>query len=131
MHAQRLALWDNFNNCWLALLQRQLDETQRMLDTGRSPAPPQSILPTETLERMGDELVAHCDTLGKFGLVDYQMGVSEEEIINSMPIPNEILRAYCERSNALVVLSRCLDLRRTDDEEEDGPEGGSTANLPA
>lgn len=84
MHAQRLSLWDNFNNCWLALLQRQLDETRNKRDTGRSPVPPQSILPAATLERMGDDLVAHCDNLAKFGLVDYQMGVSEEGIIDSM-----------------------------------------------
>ena len=83
MHAQRLTLWDNFNNCWLALLQRQLDDTQTMLDSGRSPIPPRSLLPLATLEKMGDELVAHCDELGKFGLVDYQMGVAEEEIIDS------------------------------------------------
>ena len=83
MHTQRLALWDNFNNCWLALLQRQLEDTQIMLDSGRPPISPQSLLPAETLEDMGNRLVAHCDTLGRVGLVDYQMGVSEEEIINS------------------------------------------------
>ncbi len=54
-----------------------------MLQSGRSPIPPQSFLPVDTLERMGDELVAHCDSLGRVGLVDYQMGVSEEEIIDS------------------------------------------------
>ncbi|KAL6713072.1 hypothetical protein ACLMJK_009193 [Lecanora helva] len=84
MHAQRLALWDNFNNSWLALLQRQLDDTQAMLNTGRSPVPPKSLLSVATLETMGDQLVAHCDTLGRSGLVDYQMGVSEEEIINRL-----------------------------------------------
>lgn len=82
MHAQRLALWDDFNNCWLALLQRQLDDTQSML-AGRPPMPPQSLLPLDTLERMGDNLVAHCDNLQRYGLVDYQMGIAEEEIINS------------------------------------------------
>lgn len=83
MHAQRLALWDNFNNCWLALLQRQLDDTQVALRTGRPPVEPQTLLPQETLETMGDKIVAHCNVLARVGLVDYQMGVSEEEIIES------------------------------------------------
>ena len=86
MYAQRLKLWDNFNNCWLGLLQRQYDETERMIETGQRLNPPQSILPVETMERMGNDLVAHCDTLGKLGLVDYQMGVAEEDIIDSKRI---------------------------------------------
>lgn len=82
-------LWDNFNTSWLALLQRQLDDTQIMLDTGRSPVSPQSLLPIETLERMGDEMVTHCDSLARLGLVDYQMGVSEEEIIESKHVTSK------------------------------------------
>lgn len=35
------------------------------------------------LERMGDEVVRLCDTMERHGLVDYQMGVWEEEIISS------------------------------------------------
>lgn len=56
-----------------------------MIDTRQDPVAPQTLLSKEALERMGDELVAHCDTLGKYGLVDYQMGVAEEEIIDGMP----------------------------------------------
>lgn len=82
MHQQKLALWNNFNDCWLALLQRQLDETQRMLETG---LPPAEILPAEDLEKMGDNLERHCDELAKFGLVDYEMGVAEEHIEESKP----------------------------------------------
>ena len=54
-----------------------------MINTNQPLNPPQSILPVETMERMGNDLVAHCDTLGKLGLVDYQMGVAEEDIIDS------------------------------------------------
>lgn len=36
----------------------------------------------EFLERMGREITRHCDVLEKSGLVDYQMGVWEEEIIS-------------------------------------------------
>ena len=56
-----------------------------MLNTGQNPIPPQSLLPVETLERLGSDLVVLCDGLEKHGLVDYQMGVSEEEIITSKP----------------------------------------------
>ena len=82
-HAERVSFWDNFNICWLALLQRQEDETRQMVDSGRPPAPPQNLLPKESLEEIGNELVSLCDSLEKHGLVDYQMGVSEQEIIES------------------------------------------------
>ena len=84
-HAERIRFWDNFNVCWLAMLQRQKDDTQQVLDSGRPPAQPQSLLPKEFLEEMGNELVSLCDGLEKHGLVDYQMGVSEQEIIESKP----------------------------------------------
>lgn len=89
-HAERIKFWDNFNVCWLALLQRQKDDTEQMLDSGRPPARPQSLLAQESLEEMGNELVSLCDGLEKHGLVDYQMGVSEQEIIESEPksLPN-------------------------------------------
>lgn len=34
---------------------------------------------------MGDNLVAQSDELERLGLVDYQMGVAEEEVITSKP----------------------------------------------
>ena len=83
LHEERLKLWNEFNTCWLAVLQRQKDDTQQMLDTGRSPTAPQSLLQEEFLENMGSELVRLCDGMEKYGLVDYQMGVWEEEIISS------------------------------------------------
>lgn len=84
-YADRIRVWDSFNVCWLAMLQRQKDDTQEMLDSGRPPAQSQSLLPKESLEEMGNELVSLCDGLEKHGLVDYQMGVSEQEIIESKP----------------------------------------------
>ncbi len=54
-----------------------------MLNSGQPPIPPRSILQLETLERMGAELVRLCDSMEKHGLVDYQMGVWEEEILSS------------------------------------------------
>ncbi len=57
-----------------------------MLNSGQPPNPPQSILQLEVLERMGTELVRLCDSMEKHGLVDYQMGVWEEEILSSKHI---------------------------------------------
>ena len=84
-YEERIIFWDNFNICWLALLQRQRDDTEQMLDSGRPPALPLDLLPKDSLEEMGNELISLCDGLEKHGLVDYQMGVSEQDIIESKP----------------------------------------------
>lgn len=76
-------MWTEFNTCWLAVLQRQKDDTQHLMDTGQPPVPPQSTLPATLLESMAEALVSLCDGLEKYGLVDYQMGVWEEEIMSS------------------------------------------------
>lgn len=83
LHAGRIKLWNEFNTCWLAVLQHQKDGTQHMLNSGRPPSPPRDLLQERFLERMGDEVVRLCDTMERHGLVDYQMGVWEEEIISS------------------------------------------------
>ena len=77
---------------------------------------------------MGDNLVAQADELERLGLVDYQMGVAEEEIVTSKPRIR--LTPFNLRSLAvayiMIALSECIDLLRTD--EEDIPEaevGGS------
>ncbi|KAL9072369.1 MAG: hypothetical protein Q9157_005127 [Trypethelium eluteriae] len=80
MHAERLKLWDEFNKCWLAVLQRQKEMIQNLLRTGQSPRPPESMIDHNYMERMGRDLVRLCDNLEKHGLVDYEMGVWEEEI---------------------------------------------------
>lgn len=80
----RIEMWDQFNTCWLALLQCQKDHTQEMLEQGRPPNPPQNLLGEPFLEQMGNELVRLCDSIERHGLVDYQIGVWEEEIISSM-----------------------------------------------
>ena len=43
---------------------------------------PQSIMSLRDLERLASELVRLCDSVEKHGLVDYQMGVAEEEIMD-------------------------------------------------
>lgn len=61
-----------------------------MLETGEPPAAPQSLIPEDSLEHMGSELVRLCDIMEKHGLVDYQIGVWEEEIISSRQDPSGV-----------------------------------------
>lgn len=68
-----------------------------MLSSGRPPAQSQGLLPQESLEEMGNELVSLCDGLEKHGLVDYQMGVSEQEIVESKPKSAPLYRDRHER----------------------------------
>ncbi|OCL02842.1 hypothetical protein AOQ84DRAFT_382246 [Glonium stellatum] len=81
MHSERLKLWDEFNTCWLATLQRQKEMTQEVINSGQRVQAPQSLIEYDALEAMGKELVRLCDIMEKHGLVDYQMGVWEEEIV--------------------------------------------------
>ncbi|KAL8813107.1 MAG: hypothetical protein Q9223_000633 [Gallowayella weberi] len=98
---ERLRLWTEFNTCWLALLQGQKEATQQMLDTEQRPHRPQSVLGKDFLGNMAETLVHHCDGLEKYGLVDYQTGVWEEEIMS--------------------ILTQCLD---TLDENDPDPAPG-------
>lgn len=43
----------------------------------------QSLVTDENLQKMGDELVRLCDNIERHGLVDYQYGVWETQIIDS------------------------------------------------
>ncbi|KAF1914759.1 hypothetical protein BDU57DRAFT_303691 [Ampelomyces quisqualis] len=103
-YSQRLVLWEEFNTCWLATLQKQKAFTQDMVSTGQRPQPPKTLIDYDYLEKMGTQLVKHCDNMEKHGLVDYQMGVWEEEIV--------------------AMLTSCLDLL-----EEIG--AGSSAQRPS
>lgn len=104
LHSDRMKLWDEFNTCWLAVLQKQKDTTQEFLDAGQQP---QNIIPLAFLRKMGDELVRLCDRMEQHGLVDYEMGVWEEEILGSesSAYTSEILDA-----DNYPVLTQCVDL---------------------
>ncbi len=82
LHGDRLRLWKEFNIGWLSTLQKQKEITQAILQTGQRPVPPQTLITEDFLERMGGELVRLCDGMEPHGLVDYEMGVWEEEIID-------------------------------------------------
>jgi hypothetical protein len=71
-----IEFWENFNLCWLALGQYILDnvDSKTML-----------LACTEKLlEDLANYLIRLCDSLEGVGLVDYQMGVWEEEILHGM-----------------------------------------------
>ena len=72
-------MWDDFNHCWLAIAQKQKDLTGEMMQSGRQP---QELLSADTIEKMCDEVVSLSDKMEPHGLVDYQLGFWEEEIIS-------------------------------------------------
>ncbi|KAF4221369.1 hypothetical protein CNMCM8980_003431 [Aspergillus fumigatiaffinis] len=92
-YSDRLQLWNDFNICWLAVCQRQKDMTQEVLRTGHQPSNT-SMLSSDRLDDMGRELIQLCDQMEQHGLVDYQMGIWEEEILcgkNPTLVEKEIL----------------------------------------
>ncbi|KKZ61278.1 hypothetical protein EMCG_04086 [[Emmonsia] crescens] len=105
LHPDRIKLWNEFNTCWLAVCQKQKDMTQEMLESG-SGSTPQNLLTEDILNKMGRELVRLCDRMEQHGLVDYQMGVWEEEILS--------------------VLGQCLDLL---ERNENSPTTGSSTRT--
>jgi len=56
--------------------------TDEMFRANQAPREPQSIMTTQSLENISRELVRLCDMVERHGLVDYQMGVAEEEIMD-------------------------------------------------
>ena len=81
LHDGRIRLWDEFNRAWLVSLQRQLDLTQQAVHNNQPLEGNQSLMDVPLLERLSSELIRLCDNVEKHGLVDYQMGVAEEEIM--------------------------------------------------
>ncbi|KAK0626489.1 hypothetical protein B0T14DRAFT_106120 [Immersiella caudata] len=77
LHSDRIKLWNDFNHAWLAMLQAQKD----MMESGQQISRSQSLIPEEGLRRMGGELVRLCDSIERHGLVDYEYGVWEEQIV--------------------------------------------------
>ena len=82
-YQMRLKLWEEFNNCWLGLCQKQFEMVEEMRTTGQQPQTGRSIIEYDFIEKMGNKLIKNCDNMEKHGLVDYQMGVWEEEITAS------------------------------------------------
>jgi hypothetical protein len=68
----------------MATLQRQFDMTEEMLRSRQQVREPQSIMTAQSLDQLSRELIRLCDSVERHGLVDYQMGVAEEEIMDLM-----------------------------------------------
>ncbi|KAK7906468.1 hypothetical protein PG985_016205 [Apiospora marii] len=77
LYQARLQPWQNFNHAWLALLQKQKD----MVGSGMALQRDQTLVSEERLKEMGKEIVRLCDGIKRHGLVDYEYGVWEEQII--------------------------------------------------
>ena len=117
LHDDRIRLWDEFNRAWLATLQRQHDLTQDVIQGGQALQDPQSIIGTQGLEQLARELVRLCDDVEKHGLVDYQMGVAEENIMDrecSILTRSRLLLLMIE-----IVLLRCLSLLEVPSDRND------------
>ncbi|SPQ21250.1 0acf0048-c05d-4f22-aeb0-f0b24d211cd6 [Thermothielavioides terrestris] len=100
LHGERIKMWNDFNHAWLAICQRQ----KEMMESGQQLQRSQSLIPREGLEKMGKELVKLCDGIERHGLVDYQYGVWEEQIVD--------------------ILEQCLDLYEPPSASPAGGGGG-------
>jgi hypothetical protein len=56
--------------------------TEELMRTRQQLREPQSIMSAQSLDQLSRELVRLCDSVERHGLVDYQMGVAEEEIMD-------------------------------------------------
>lgn len=81
----RLTFWRNLHYSWVAFLQRQLNDTQTMLSSDRPAGRVRSanLLAKDALEQLGDDVVRIANGLERYGLVDYEIGFFENEIIPS------------------------------------------------
>ena len=81
LYADRTRLWNEFNICWLSVLAKEKELIQNIM-AGQQLQSPKGILREEALQHLGSELIRLCDSMERHGLVDYQMGVWEEEILD-------------------------------------------------
>jgi hypothetical protein len=61
-----------------------------MLESGQRIQHPKSLMTRDFINKMAKDLIRMCDALEKHGLVDYQYGVAEEQIIMGKCGPNQI-----------------------------------------
>ncbi|PYH48232.1 uncharacterized protein BP01DRAFT_371806 [Aspergillus saccharolyticus JOP 1030-1] len=104
-YADRLQLWNDFNICWLALCQKQKDMAEELFQTGHQP-PQTSLLSDDAMDNLGKELIQLCDRMEQYGLVDYQLGIWEEEILSGQCLDIVEDRLDFFRSHAVTVASR-------------------------
>jgi hypothetical protein len=78
-HAERIDFWQSFNLSWEALGQKQKEITEAAL---RTRSRPPDMLTSDKVTNMVDELITLCDHLEQYGLVDFEMGIWEEQIVH-------------------------------------------------
>ncbi|BCR99918.1 uncharacterized protein AKAW2_50260A [Aspergillus luchuensis] len=100
VHARQLRLWSEFNICCLAVWQKQKDLTRASMTANI--LLPDPCLSISQIETFGEELIAIRDRIEKHGLVDYEVGVWEEEILS-------ILHQCWSLSQTLSTQLRMLD----------------------
>jgi hypothetical protein len=72
-------LWRDFNLAWEALGLKQKDILEEAL---RSERQPPDMLTADKLHAMVEELIGLIDNVEQHGLVDYDMGVWEDQIVH-------------------------------------------------
>ncbi|KFZ07692.1 hypothetical protein V502_09838 [Pseudogymnoascus sp. VKM F-4520 (FW-2644)] len=101
----RSKLWDDFNNAWLALMHKQMSLTKGLLEAGITLQQPQ-LMTAEVISKMCSDLIKlNDDYLEKHGLVNYQYGVLEDQIIESAIICLDILENYGSQQQGQQMLS--------------------------
>ncbi|KAI0885203.1 uncharacterized protein GGS22DRAFT_188493 [Annulohypoxylon maeteangense] len=102
LYRDRIKMWQDFNHAWLSLFQKQKD----LMGTGLQLQRGQTLISEDGLRKMGKEIVRLCDGIDRHGLVDYEYGVWEENIV--------------------AIIEECLDLYENEEEAEPG--SSSVAN---
>ncbi|KAK5945020.1 hypothetical protein PMZ80_002223 [Knufia obscura] len=78
-HEPRLLLWRELNHAWEALGQRQKSITENALRIRQQPL---DFLSATNIQDLIEQLIRLCDQIEKYGLVDYEMGIWEEQIVD-------------------------------------------------
>jgi len=79
-----------------------------------------STLTAPMMEEMGEVIIRLCDKLEPHGLVDYQMGIWEEEILSGeLDLAIVTPETFCTNIACMTALTQCLDLvPRTGDSQK-------------
>ncbi|KAB8212928.1 hypothetical protein BDV33DRAFT_210699 [Aspergillus novoparasiticus] len=80
LYPRQLLLWNKLNICFLAICQRQKDITEATLKANAPLSP--GCLSISQIETLVNELICLSDRIEDDGLVDYEMGFWEEEILS-------------------------------------------------
>lgn len=84
------------------------------MKSGQQLSRSQRLLSRETIEKLGNEVVRLSDGLERHGLVDYQYGVWEDEIIAGTWLCPKLVALSGMADSLLAVLEDCLDLYEPD-----------------